>query len=119
MVNDFGNYLKSMRKDKTLTEISKKSHLSISYLSKLERNNRNIPSAKALKSLSECYDIPYPDIMQAAGYWSADEIKDMSENSKSNNLIEALGSEGMYDFSDKEIDYIVKYAKFIKHELNK
>ncbi len=56
---DFGKYLKSLRKERgfTLREVESKAKISNAYLSQLERGERNIPTIRILSKLAKVYGV--------------------------------------------------------------
>ena len=66
----FGEYLKHLRLKKgfTLKKLADLAGLSPSYLSRIERGERNIPNARFLNSLAEHLSLSSQEIMIAAGY---------------------------------------------------
>ncbi|NBI05795.1 helix-turn-helix domain-containing protein [Senegalia massiliensis] len=74
---EFGQYLKSLRKDKKLTirQVELYANVSNSYLSMIENGKRDIPSPEILQKLSKVYDIDYNTLMKKAGYVDSDTSK--------------------------------------------
>lgn len=77
-VNDFGSYLRTLRKEKklTLVALAELTGLSHSYLSQLERGDRGvggIPSPDILRKLAAHLGADYSDLMIKAGYITFDE----------------------------------------------
>lgn len=70
MVENFGEYLRTLRLEKRLSlrEVEKLSGVSNSYLGLIERGQRPIPGADILKKLAPIYDVPVRDLLNAAGY---------------------------------------------------
>ncbi len=70
MVENFGEYLRTLRLEKKLSlrEVEKLSGVSNSYLGLIERGQRPIPGADILKKLAPIYDVPVRDLLNAAGY---------------------------------------------------
>jgi len=70
MVQNFGEYLRTIRVEKRLPlrEVEQQSGVSNSYLGLIERGQRPIPGADILKKLAPCYDVPVSDLLRAAGY---------------------------------------------------
>lgn len=66
----FGQYLKSLRLNKrlTLTRLAELTGFSASYLSRIERGERNIPNARLLKAMAPHLGIPAEELLTAAGY---------------------------------------------------
>lgn len=73
MSNELGNLLKKLRGDLSLREAAKKSGVSHTYISDLEKGiNRKTkepitPTAETLKRLSTAYNHPFSDLMYKAG----------------------------------------------------
>jgi transcriptional regulator with XRE-family HTH domain len=67
---EFGEYMKSLRKSAglTLAELGEKLGLSHSYLSQIETGKKSIPSPDILKKLAELLGKNYVELMDAAGY---------------------------------------------------
>jgi transcriptional regulator with XRE-family HTH domain len=74
VLNTFGELIKSYREKKnlTLTEVGLSVGISHSHLSRIESGERNPPKAPVLSKLSKVLDVPYGDLMIAAGYWDKD-----------------------------------------------
>lgn len=69
-MRNFGKYLKSKRKEKMLSmnKLGELSGITAMYISQLESGKRVKPSIEVLKKLAEGLEIPYEDLMVAAGY---------------------------------------------------
>ncbi|MBM3301377.1 MAG: helix-turn-helix domain-containing protein [Deltaproteobacteria bacterium] len=76
MVENFGEYLRTLRLEKrySLREVEEKSGVSNSYLGLIERGQRPIPGADILKKLAPVYDVPVRDLLAAAGYLTQEDI---------------------------------------------
>lgn len=76
MVENFGEYLRTLRTEKKLSlrEVEALSGVSNSYLGLIERGRRPIPGADILKRLAPVYDVPVRDLLNAAGYLKNEEI---------------------------------------------
>jgi transcriptional regulator with XRE-family HTH domain len=76
MVENFGEYLRTLRTEKKLSlrEVEELSGVSNSYLGLIERGQRPIPGADILKKLAPVYDVPVRDLLNAAGYLKDEEI---------------------------------------------
>jgi len=70
MVEDFGEYLRTLRVEKRLSlrEVEQLAGVSSSYIGLIERGERPIPGAEILKKLAPVYDVPVRDLLGAAGY---------------------------------------------------
>lgn len=69
-MNDFGEYLKSLRVKKGLTinQLSLYSGISSSQLSRIETGKRGIPKPPTIEKLAQALKIDYNELMKAAGY---------------------------------------------------
>lgn len=76
MVENFGEYLRTLRTEKRLSlrEVENMSGVSNSYLGLIERGRRPVPSADVLKKLAPVYDVPLRDLLNTAGYLRDEEI---------------------------------------------
>jgi len=70
MTDDFGSYIRSLRKEHgfSLREVGAKASVSSSYLAQIEHGRRRPPGPDILKRLAPVYDIPVRDLLKAAGY---------------------------------------------------
>lgn len=70
--NDFGRYLKNLRKEKKLTirQLELYSKVSNAYISQMERGDRGVPSPDILKKLAKPLGVEYEELMQNAGHLS-------------------------------------------------
>jgi len=62
-----GQYLKSLRGEKSTRQVEIQTGISNSYISLLENDVRK-PSARILKKLSDAYEVPYVELLKKAGY---------------------------------------------------
>lgn len=69
--NNFGIYLRYLRKDKDLTvrKLGKLSGISPSYITNVENGKRGTPSPAILKKIAEPLGISYDKLLECAGYW--------------------------------------------------
>ena len=76
MVDNFGEYLRTLRFEQKLSlrEAEKLSGVSNSYLGLIERGQRPIPGADILKKLAPVYNVPVRDMMRAAGYLKNEDV---------------------------------------------
>ena len=76
MVENFGEYLRTLRVEKrySLREVEELSGVSNSYLGLIERGQRPIPGADILKKLAPVYDVPVRDLLASAGYLREEDI---------------------------------------------
>jgi transcriptional regulator with XRE-family HTH domain len=76
MVENFGEYLRTLRTEKKLSlrELEQHSGVSNSYLGLIERGQRPVPGAEILKKLAPVLDVPVKDLLRAAGYLKEDDV---------------------------------------------
>jgi len=76
MVENFGEYLRTLRVEKrySLREVEELSGVSNSYLGLIERGQRPIPGADILKKLAPVFDVPVRDLLATAGYLKEEDI---------------------------------------------
>ncbi|MGE7114341.1 helix-turn-helix domain-containing protein [Lysinibacillus sp. NPDC047702] len=69
-MNNFGEYLKSIRAKKSLTinQLSLYSGISSSQLSRIETGKRGVPKPPTIEKLAHALKIDYNELMKAAGY---------------------------------------------------
>lgn len=79
----FGSLIKKLRQKKnlSLTKLASLAGLSPSYLSRIERGERNIPHARILKRLAPHLDLTPEELLIAAGYLNRRPAKDDSLHS--------------------------------------
>lgn len=123
MKTNLGNKLRQVRKLKSLSlrDVEAKTGISNAYLSQLERGDASNPSPKKLKSLADCYVIPYADLLSLAGYLSSD-------NGNQNQLIASQGDDRTntilgtalknVELTEEEENSVVQYITFLKAQRN-
>ncbi len=69
-MEDFGQYLKTLRQEHNLSlrDVGVKASISSSYLAQIEQGRRRPPGPDILKRLAPVYDVPVRDLLKAAGY---------------------------------------------------
>ncbi|WP_077214531.1 helix-turn-helix domain-containing protein [Bacillus dakarensis] len=74
-MKSFGKYLKTKRKEKNLSmnKLGELTGITAMYISQLESGKRVKPSIEVLEKLSESLEVPYEDLMVAAGYIDPDD----------------------------------------------
>lgn len=91
---NFGQCLKYYRETQklSLTAMSQKVGISLSYLSLLESNKRSLFNPKLLKRIAKSYEIPYQEVLKLAGYLDdATKIEmTQSKEKKKNEVIAVL-----------------------------
>lgn len=96
---EFGEYLKSVRKEKRMTirQLELYSKVSNAYISQLERGDRGLPSPEILKKLSQPLGVDYNELMVKAGY--VEETKKESVNALPESRIEQIINETEAEFN--------------------
>ncbi|MED1906154.1 helix-turn-helix domain-containing protein [Cytobacillus firmus] len=102
---EFGQYLKSLRKEKKLTirQLESLSGVSNAYLSQLENGKRGIPSPEILKKIHHHLDVDFDEIMLKAGH--------ISDETKDKLTPEALQLINRYDLFSELIENVEDYFK--------
>jgi len=70
-MEDFGQYLKSLRVEQRLSlrEVERRADVSSSYLAQIEQGRKGPPGAEILKRLAPVFGVPVRDMLKAAGYF--------------------------------------------------
>src|SRR4030043_579293 len=70
IMDDFGQYLKSLRQEHSLSlrDVGAKATISSSYLAQIEQGRRRPPGPDILKRLAPVYYVPGRGLLKAAGY---------------------------------------------------
>ncbi|MFL0270101.1 helix-turn-helix domain-containing protein [Candidatus Clostridium radicumherbarum] len=76
-----GDYIKSIRQIKglRLTEVSEKSGISTSYLSRLENSKRVSPSQEILQKLSATLEVSFMSLLEISLYATNKDIKSLKD----------------------------------------
>lgn len=90
MENNFGEFVRELRKSKrlTLVQLAEKTGLSQPYLSQIENNKRGMPSQEIIENLSKALEVDYLTLLKEAGYLRVvktgyyEEFKDILEEEK-------------------------------------
>lgn len=71
MINEFGHYLRGLRKSRklTLVELADKTGLSQPYLSQIENGRREAPKPDILEKLATVLDEEYNTLAEKAGFY--------------------------------------------------
>lgn len=105
-------YLRRLRqaKNESLRDVERDTGISNAYLSQLERGKASRPSPDKLHALADHYNVPYEELMRAAGY-----IKDTSGEQKKDfsSFESALMSA---DLSEEEEEMVLKFIKTLRSE---
>ena len=74
VMENFGSYMRSLRKSKglTLKQVESQAEVSNAYISQIERGLRRPPHPDILKRLAKTYDVPHRELLVAAGYLEED-----------------------------------------------
>lgn len=78
---NFGEFLKKVREDKSISQrlLAEKSGISNAEISRIETGNRQNPSPDVLRQLAPVLEVPYEVLMEKAGYIN-DRSMAMAEN---------------------------------------
>lgn len=98
---EFGEYLKSLRKKRKLTirQLDTYSGVSNSYISQMERGERGVPSPDILRKLAKPLNVDYEELMMRAGHLKDEPNKADTDKDAVDKLIEYLELE----LTDEEI----------------
>jgi transcriptional regulator with XRE-family HTH domain len=100
----------------TLRAVEEATGISNAYLSQLERGDAQKPSPDKLKALAEFYDVPYTDLLRAAGYLQKMELTEGSGNERASAVHAALMSAKL---TPEEEAAVVKYIQFLRFQNKK
>lgn len=108
MTTPLPELLRTLREMKgtSLRDVEKATKVSNAYISQLERGEATKPSADKLYSLAKYYDVPYQNLLAAAGYIEEGE----GDTSILNNAFMA------YNPTPEEQRLMVKFLKTIRDE---
>ena len=100
--------LRTLRESKgaSLRDVEKATKVSNAYISQLERGEATRPSADKLYALAKYYEVPYQNLLAAAGYIEEGE----GDTSILNNAFMA------YNPTDREQKLMVNFLKAIRDE---
>lgn len=76
---NLGEYLKTLRGERSTRQIENVTNVSKSYISLIEKGSRH-PSPEVLKKLSSCYGVTYEHLLEVAGYLNPKERADEEAN---------------------------------------
>lgn len=100
----------------SLRAVEEATGISNAYLSQLERGDAQKPSPDKLQALAKFYDVPYTDLMRAAGYLQKTDKSSASANERTSAVQAALMSA---DLTPEEEDAVVKYIQFLRFQNKK
>lgn len=121
---DFGSYLKYLRELRglTITQLSRDSEVSPSYISRLENGGRRPPKPDILKKFAPFLGIGYNELMVKAGYLTTNNEDLRIEDNETKELFVAL-TEGKKELlrtvdgmSEETIFLITQMVRKIKEE---
>lgn len=103
---------------KSLRAVEEATGISNAYLSQLERGDAQRPSPDKLQTLAKFYDVPYTDLMRAAGYLQRSEKSEGStrDRDQTSAIHAALMSA---DLTPEEEAAVVKYIQFLRFQNKK
>ena len=106
MNETLGNYLKRVRKQRSLTlrEVEGNTAISNAYLSQLENDKIASPSPTILHKLAECYGVSYERLMKLTGYPVNEEGQKPVFRS----------SDDFDNLTAEEKEKVVEYMQFLK-----
>ncbi|MGH4123702.1 MAG: helix-turn-helix domain-containing protein [Clostridium sp.] len=111
MVSDIGNFILEHRTARNLStrKLAALADISHTEIHRLENGERKNPSPLVLKCIANALDLPYEDIMRAAGY--------MDIASPSSATTTRLS--GINDLTDQEIEEVNNFIEFLHNKRNK
>ena len=112
------NVLADIRKLRghSLRAVEEATGISNAYLSQLERGDAQKPSPDKLQALATFYDVPYEDLMRAAGYLKQSGKTEADSKERVSAVQAALMNA---NFTPDEEEQIVKFIKFLRFEKRK
>ena len=117
-------YLRDIRavRGKSLRAVEEATGISNAYLSQLERGDATKPSPDKLQELARFYEVPYTDLMRAAGYLQRTPSPMTASSAavatpeRLSGLQAALMSAPL---SPEEEEAVVKYIQFLRFQNKK
>jgi transcriptional regulator with XRE-family HTH domain len=109
--------LRNIRKlrDYSLRDVEEGTGISNAYLSQLERGDALKPSPDKLQLLADFYEVPYTDLMRAAGYLHKAETADGT--AKDTSAVQAALMSA--NLTPEEQEAVVKYIQFLRFDKKK
>lgn len=113
-MNTLASFVKSKReeRDMSVRGLAEKAKISHTEIKRIEDGARKQPSPKILKAIAAAMNVPYNDIMVAAGYLNVAESNDlpiMMTASQSN-----ISELEIDDLTESELEDVKRYIAFIK-----
>ncbi|WP_319001981.1 helix-turn-helix domain-containing protein [Clostridium tagluense] len=111
MLSDIGKFILEHRTARNLSsrKLALMANISHTEIHRLENGERKNPSPLVLKYIANALDLPYEDIMRAAGY--------MDIASPSSATSTRLS--GIDDLTDQEIEEVNNFIEFLHNKRNK
>jgi transcriptional regulator with XRE-family HTH domain len=132
-VYELGELLKKLRGKISLREAAKRSGLSYSYISSLEKGKHPRtgaainPTPDILRSLANAYDYPYEELMKLAGYLSdeekeqthpADKLREYLDSGLTNEEIKKR-MDFFVDFMQLNNEQVEEFLSFVRWQLSR
>lgn len=115
-MNTLASYMKSKREVQgmSIRRLAERAAISHTEIKRIEDGTRKQPSPKILKAISEALNVPYNDIMVAAGYLNEAKSEDLpimmtASQSKSSAL-------DIAELTESELEDLKRYIAFIKSQ---
>lgn len=107
-----GSELRRIRKARgtTLRGVEEGTGISNAYLSQLENGRISKPSPNFLYKLAEFYEVPYEDLMRAAGYVGEDRSGDEEKRGR----LSAVALATLSDLEPDEEAELMRYAEYLR-----
>ena len=107
-----GSELRRIRKARgaTLRGVEEATGISNAYLSQLENGKISKPSPNFLYKLAGFYEVPYEDLMRAAGYVG----EDRSGDEKKRERLSAVALTTLSDLEPDEEAELMRYAEYLR-----
>jgi HTH-type transcriptional regulator, competence development regulator len=101
----------------SLRAVEEGTGISNAYLSQLERGDAQNPSPDKLKELAKFYEVPYTDLMRAAGYLLKPELTEGGSGKERASAVQAALMSAK--LTPDEEDAVVKYIQFLRFQKKK
>ena len=116
MLDTLASYVKTKREESIMSvrKLAEKAEISHTEIKRIEDGTRKQPSPKILKTIAAALNVPYNDIMIAAGYLNEAESEDLptmmtASQSKSSAL-------DIAELTERELEDVKRYIAFIKSQ---
>lgn len=114
---DLGSELRRIRKARgaTLRGVEDATGISNAYLSQLENGKISKPSPHFLYKLAGFYEVPYEDLMRAAGYVGEDRARDEEKRGR----LSAVALATLSDLKPDEEAELMRFAEYLRSRREK